>query len=399
VQWHVITGEYPPQPGGVSDYTHQVAKELAKAGDLVHVWSPTADGTPFPPDAVELHPLPPGFGWSWLRELNRRLRSYTGPRTILIQYVPHMYGWKSMNLAFCFWICIQRKHHVYVMFHEVAFPFRSGQRFRHRLLAIVHRVMASAILRSVEHSFTSTEAYLDLLQRLGSKKTPVSMLRIWSNIPFEAQGSDIDSAQQEEEPSGLFTVGIFSNFGAELCEILDPVIGALLVNPKIALTLLGPGEGFRQLLARRYPATADRIRSTGRLYVSDFAGHMRNCDALLQVYPEGAAASRGTLIGALASGVPVVTTSGSATDQFLVESKTMLFSGPAPESIAEALELLMANSIMAREMGARAQRLYRESFQPAVIVSRLRGQACGFKTDMELPNSEAVISGHLQSRF
>ena len=37
VTWQVITGEYPPQPGGVGDYTAQVAAGLAAAGDEVHV--------------------------------------------------------------------------------------------------------------------------------------------------------------------------------------------------------------------------------------------------------------------------------------------------------------------------------------------------------------------------
>jgi hypothetical protein len=39
-QRHIITPEYPPQPGGVSDYTAQVATGLAEAGDEVQVWCP-----------------------------------------------------------------------------------------------------------------------------------------------------------------------------------------------------------------------------------------------------------------------------------------------------------------------------------------------------------------------
>ena len=38
--WHIITGEYPPVLGGVSDYSHLVAEALAGAGDDVHVWCP-----------------------------------------------------------------------------------------------------------------------------------------------------------------------------------------------------------------------------------------------------------------------------------------------------------------------------------------------------------------------
>ena len=37
MEWHLITGEYPPQPGGVSDYTRFLASGLADAGETVAV--------------------------------------------------------------------------------------------------------------------------------------------------------------------------------------------------------------------------------------------------------------------------------------------------------------------------------------------------------------------------
>ena len=41
-RWAVLTGEYPPQPGGVADYTALVAGGLAAASDLVTVYAPPA---------------------------------------------------------------------------------------------------------------------------------------------------------------------------------------------------------------------------------------------------------------------------------------------------------------------------------------------------------------------
>jgi glycosyltransferase involved in cell wall biosynthesis len=372
VEWHVITGEYPPQLGGVSDYTYQVAREMTREGDRVHVWAPATDLESFHEEGSQVHALPGGFGLRGLRELERRLRTYAAPRNVLIQYVPHMYGWKSMNLAFCWWIFTQRKHNVCVMFHEVAFPFRGGQRFRHGLLAIVHRLMAWIILRSVRHSFTSTEPYFALLRKLGNEQTPISMLRICSNIPQESYHSENIPARREDRPDGLFTLGIFSNFAPELSESLEPVIGCLLGNPDIEVRLLGPGEALRQSLAKQNPEAVDRVISTGRLHVTKIAEQMRRCDALLQVYPEGASAARGTLIAGMASGVPVITSSGPKTDRLLLDSEAMLFSDGSPQSIREAVELLQENPALARDLGARALRLYRESFQPSVIVSRIR---------------------------
>jgi glycosyltransferase involved in cell wall biosynthesis len=392
VQWHIVTGEYPPQLGGVSDYTYQLSKELAKQGDRVDIWSPAPHSEVIQGETEHIHVLPHGFGWSWLRALNRQIKSFNGPRNILIQYVPHMYGWKSMNLAFCAWICMQRRHNVSVMFHEVAFPMERGQRFRLRLLAMVHRVMAWAILRSVRHSFTSTDQYLDLLQNLGSSKSPISLLRICSNIPSETYQWDCGH-HQEDDPRAPFTIGIFSNFASDLREVLTPVIGSVLENPKIAVALLGPGEDFRELLIKKYPQAASRIRSTGRLHVSEVAERMRGCNALLQIYPDGASAARGTLIGALASGIPVITTAGPKTDKLLLESNTMLFSDLSPHSIRACIELLSQNPAMARELGGRAQRLYQESFQPSVIVSRLREVASDFEGATEVVNYPAVASG------
>jgi hypothetical protein len=67
--WHIVTGEYPPANGGVSDYTRLVARGLAARGDEVHVWAPgTASG--LVRDAgVEVHALPGMFGPRALREL------------------------------------------------------------------------------------------------------------------------------------------------------------------------------------------------------------------------------------------------------------------------------------------------------------------------------------------
>src|SRR6266566_745633 len=117
MNWHIITGEYPLQPGGVSDYTYQLAKGLAETGDIVHVWTP-AHRFPVPSlQHVEVHLLPQRFGFRWLIALHRGICQYRQPHTILVQYVPHMYGWKSMNIAFCCWVAFLRKSNVSVMFH------------------------------------------------------------------------------------------------------------------------------------------------------------------------------------------------------------------------------------------------------------------------------------------
>ncbi len=44
LNWHLITCEYPPQFGGVSDYSGQVASGLRAAGADVSVWCAEFEG-------------------------------------------------------------------------------------------------------------------------------------------------------------------------------------------------------------------------------------------------------------------------------------------------------------------------------------------------------------------
>lgn len=371
MQWHVITAEYPPQLGGVSDYTFQIVHALVEAGDQVHVWMPGAKSyAPAQQPVRDIHPLPTGFGWRWLRELDRGLRSYSAPRHLLIQYVPHGYGWKSMNLAFCLWIFLQRNHNVTVMFHEVAYPFRPGQLWRHTLLAVVHRIMAWLILRSARHSFTSADQYLSLLQRLGSSQASIRILRLCSNVPLDKYSNGASGKRQDIRRAPV--VGVFSSFGREICELLEPAIACILQNSQSAIVLIGPAELFVQTLLQRYPMCADRMTTTGRLHVSEVGSHIRRCNVLLQLYPDGASAAHGTLIAALASGTPVVTTRGPLTDQFFIESKAVLLSPNAPESIQSSIDSLLANPAAAEALGNRARRLYEDYFRAEVIASKLQ---------------------------
>ena len=130
--WHLITGEYPPQPGGVSDYTRLVAIELARAGDDVNVWAPACDFADPIDEGVEVHRLPGHFGPRAIALLDRELN--WNPGRILVQYVPHAFGFKAMNFPFALWLYARRRTNITVMFHEVAYPVAASQPLKHNLL-------------------------------------------------------------------------------------------------------------------------------------------------------------------------------------------------------------------------------------------------------------------------
>ena len=104
IRWVILTGEYPPQPGGVSDYTRLVAEGLAAVGDEVAVYAPPQSLGPDPAaPGVRVRRLPDRFGLRGLRWLDREL-ARDRPDRVLVQYVPHAFGLKAMNLPFAAWV-------------------------------------------------------------------------------------------------------------------------------------------------------------------------------------------------------------------------------------------------------------------------------------------------------
>src|SRR5213078_1683043 len=91
--WHLLTPEYPPDCGGVADYTALLAAALAEAGDTVHVWHPRRpqrDPVAPPSSRVAVHELPDRFARASRSVLDRAF--IETPGTILVQYVPSAYG-------------------------------------------------------------------------------------------------------------------------------------------------------------------------------------------------------------------------------------------------------------------------------------------------------------------
>ena len=151
--WHVITGEYPPQFGGVSDYSRLVARGLASIGDNVDVWAPRWDVASDQSDGVSLNRLSDHFGPRSLATIGRAMRP---DARLLVQYVPHAFGHKAMNVPFCAWLFSQRKKRsIDVMFHEVGFPVRRSQAIRYNFLGLVNRVMAMLVARSASRLFVA----------------------------------------------------------------------------------------------------------------------------------------------------------------------------------------------------------------------------------------------------
>lgn len=372
--WHLITGEYPPQPGGVSDYSRLVAIELANAGDRVTVWAPSSD-TPESSDAgVTVRRLPGRFGPRALAILDRELASQPDSR-ILVQYVPHAFGFKAMNIPFAAWLYARRKLDVSVMFHEVAFPFSASRHLKRNLLGAATRTLAAIAARSARRIFVSTSSWEKLLRRMISRERSIVWLPVPSNIPVVENCEGVLAARKRYAlPSGPL-LGHFGTYGDGTADLLSQVLPTILNEvPNASAILLGrASEGYRAALTRKHPNLAARIHASGALTDRDASTHISSCDLMLQPYPDGISTRRGSAMVGLAHGRAIVTTSGHLTEPLWAESGAVALSSVEDLRANAAIARdLLVDPLPRRRLGCLARRLYSERFDIGHTIDALR---------------------------
>ncbi len=374
--WHILTGEYPPQPGGVSDYTRLVARGLVEAGDSVHVWSAPCSGETPRDDKVEIHRLPDHFGPRSLAVLRRSLNRAPQPHRILVQYVPHAFGWKAINLPFCLWLWSRRRRDsIWVMFHEVHFPLGANQTTKHNLLGAITRSMASLVARAAEQVFVSIPAWEKILQSLAALRAPVIWMPVPNVIPpvEDAEGVAMVRARYARSGAGLI-IGHFGTYAPHIAGNLSSLIPLLLAGHtnRAALLLGRGGAALRDELIGLYPELIGRIHATGSLPADDISRHLKACDVMIQPFGDGVSSRRTSVMTALAHGLPIMTTTGALTEPLWAESGAVMLA-PAEDvnAQAQATEYLLADAERRKILGGAALKLYGDRFDVRHTISTL----------------------------
>jgi len=371
--WHIITGEYPPQPGGVSDYTRRLARGLVDAGDRVDVWAPPVDSPEHAEAGVTVRRLPDRFGPRSLRLLSRELDRRPAPRRLLVQYVPHAFGWKAANVPFCLWLQSRRRDSIWVMFHEVAFPFDRSQAVARNALAVVNNLMASIVASSAERAFVSIPGWQPMVQSMIGAGKPVQWLPVPSSIPVVRDPAA--SAAVRVRYAGTHPlVGNFGTNGAAIRDMLLASIPSLLDAADCHVVLVGRrSDEVQRELVDRYPRLGGRVHGTGGLPDEAVSAHIAACDLMLQPYPDGVSSRRTSAMVALSHGVPMVTTSGSLTEPLWEESGAAdLVPADDPPALAAAAARLLGSGERRRRLAARARELYLSRFDLSHSLRVLR---------------------------
>lgn len=362
--FHIVTPEYPPQVGGVGDFCRILADGLVERGCRVDVWCPPATGQPETAGAT-VHPSLGGFGPAALAETDRILDSFPKPRRLLIQWSPFGYGWKGMNLPFCWWVYrrMRRGDTVDLMVHEAFVEFAG--KLRHRTIAAVQRLMVFILLRASTRVWCAIPRWEELLRPFAREETDFKRMPVCSCVP-----------QLKIEPSSVYeyAFGHFSSFGVSTSEPLRSLLPPLLDrSPGASMLLIGRGgESFRDQFLREYPEQAPRLFATGTLPLEEVVRQMNRCAVMLQAVNGGISSRNTSLLASLANGLPVVTTTGPLTEHFWAESSCVALvpNGNVDAFVEEAIRIGASADDRIALRKARME-LYDRLFHPRHLIEEL----------------------------
>jgi glycosyltransferase involved in cell wall biosynthesis len=386
--WTILTCEFPPECGGVGDYTAQVARALAACGDQVSVFCPPFDSrgsrraaqdnvvTPVAHAGVDLIALPDTYG----RASRQRIAEHVAARstTVLVQYVPTAYGLKGANVPWCRWLLdlSRRRTDVRVMFHEPYFTY--GWKPLHQgPLSFVQRRMARILLQAGGETYLSTDSWRRHLipyAAEGTRRRFVT-LPIPSSIPRCDRPESAAERRRALVGRSRALVGHFGTYGTHVAPMLREA-ASLLLSQETAVSLVCAGHGsdrFAADLIAARPELKDRVHATGRLAAPDAAAVISACDLVVQPFPDGVTTRRTSVMAALHNGRPVLTTTGHLTEPVWSETGAVAMTpaGDTPALVAAARSLLSHPADLAA-LAARGDDAYRRNFALVHTIHALR---------------------------
>jgi glycosyltransferase involved in cell wall biosynthesis len=312
----LLSAEYPPQPGGVGDYTARLSAALVDRGHQVFVFT-IADGRLQTIDLTGTNPnlqstiynRQSDWGWRSWRAVRAALE-HTRPDILHIQYQTGAYGMHpAINLLPWRLRRLPQRPRVIVTAHDLLLPYlfpKAGPLRRwvtRRLLADTDAVVA-----------TNEEDYAQIARE---RSNVVELIPIGSNIAL-APPPDYDRAAWRVRLHVANDQTLVAYFGLiSHTKGLDVLLDALARLPSnISLLVVGGAasapkdrayaEHIEQIIATH--GLASRVAITGHCPGDQVSAHLLAADLAALPFSDGASFRRGSLLATLAHGLPTVTT-------------------------------------------------------------------------------------------
>ncbi len=312
-----ITGEFPPLQGGVGDCTNEIAQALTKRGADVIVLTTTLDSS-LSPQSSSLNVLRtiPRWDWSQRSAILKTIASLK-PNIVHIQYQTGAFGMQPMINFLPRFIPPPGKKNgvgVVVTFHDLlpAYLFPKAGPLRDLVTFQLARG-ADAVIA------TNEQDYIRLRENVRGQAKWLNLIPIGSNItpseipPQIAREKLRERLGVSEDETLLVYFGFLNpSKGAET------LIRALYDLPKTKLLFLGGQTGASDATNVTYLEHVKKeirdLRLETHVLWTDYlppeavSAHFYASDICVLPYRDGASFRRGSIMAALAHGMPIVTT-------------------------------------------------------------------------------------------
>ena len=364
----LITGEYPPDQGGVGDFTRELGRALAALGHDIHVITTQAPVSNSQSPEMQVHRVVGDWGWRCWRDIIH-LDDELGFDVLNIQYQAAAYQMHPAINLFPWRSRRRGKPPVVATFHDLQVPylFPKAGPLRQWVVYTLARQADGVIVTNREDEVR--------ISNLKSQLSNLARIPIGSNIaPQLPPGYDRDAwrARWGIAPDDLL-LGYFgflneSKGGEELVQTL-----ALLVERGMPAHLLMIGgrvgnsdptnlaytEQVDRLVFER--GLAERVHRTGFVPSEEVSASLAAVDVCVLPYRGGVAFWRGSLHACLAHGRAIITTRPAMPLPEVQDGENMLLARPRdPDGLAKAVARVATDPALRARLEAGAVALAAE---------------------------------------
>ncbi|MEE9457977.1 MAG: glycosyltransferase family 4 protein [bacterium] len=370
-----ITPEYPPRVGGVGDYVRCLSREFAARGhDVTVVTSAGLGEAAGSGGAPSPRVLPVIKAWN-LRGLRKLLKTLgaVNADVYVLEYVAYMYGRGGVApwlLAFFLKFKLDGRKPLVLNAHELwRPPYRSA---RDKMLTLISwAVFLGGVWASARVVVTN-----DFRETLMTRVLGVNSGRV-KRIPV---GANVEPAAPYPYPAadnGEFRVMTFGRWHEDRSvEDVVEAVADLRSSRRVGLSVIGSyNHGDRQgARARRLRERAERaewLEITGDLSSEQVSDHFAKADVFVSPLAGGPSGRRGSVVAALAHGLPVVAYDGHERDDiFRSGDNVVLVKAGDRAGLRAVLQALAEDGSLRLDLGVRARATFEDHFAWDVIAGK-----------------------------
>jgi len=360
----IITGEFPPLPGGVGDFTRRLSEQLQGQGHEVFVLSRAGSSSAkLPLETV------PGWGLRDMARL-RRWERRVQPHVLNLQFQTGAYGMSPWIQALPRLLATP----LVSTFHDLRVPYLFPKAGRLRGWSLRELARGSAGI------ICTNEDDAQALQGIARLR----VIPLGSSIDVAGLDDRVRAEWRARQLGADCHTVVIGHFGfVNAYKGLDGLLPALRelrdTGMDLRLLLIGGGDnalerpedrdyqqGIRRDIVRL--GLQDMVQWTGYQRDDELARSFSAVDLMVLPFRDGASLRRSSLIAALVQGCAVITTAPRGSSAELRHGETVwLVAEPTPAALGEALRHLHAQPAQLARLRAGAKSL-RRRFEWASIA-------------------------------